>query len=200
MPLLSLLDFRRMHLGGLSSSLSRRQLQTRRPITVSGIWAKSRGERFLPAKLRVNGPIPPLPLNRCPAEQLINRSVPFPLNRTTRFPDYSLIFEKKNNCETCRQFRAKSVASMNKWIIRRDKIVVNTYIDVIFLPLFDGLQPPHSTDISPLRNSRLGGRDDSAVRASPLPPIGDNREVLLSGEEDNIKTDPLPIVDRSIRR
>lgn len=156
------------------------------------------GRAFSSREIARERPDSPLPLNRCPAEQLINRSIPFKSNNNV--PDYSLIFEKKNNCETRRQFRAKSVASMNKWIIRRDKIVVNSYIDVIFLPLLDGLQPPHSTDISPLRNSRLGGRDDSAVRASPLPPIGDNREVLLSGEEDNIKTDPLPIVDRSIRR
>lgn len=70
----------RMHLGGLSSIPSRRQLQTRRPINVSGggIWAKSRGERFLPAKLRVNDSPPSV--NRLidpPPQQLINQ----PFNR-----------------------------------------------------------------------------------------------------------------------
>lgn len=55
LPPLSLLDFHRMHLGGLSVILSCRQLQTRRPITVSieGVWTKAR-RQFLAAKLRVN--------------------------------------------------------------------------------------------------------------------------------------------------
>lgn len=58
LPPLSLLDFHRMHLGGLSVILSCRQLQTRRPITVSieGVWTKAR-RQFLAAKLRVNVPI-----------------------------------------------------------------------------------------------------------------------------------------------
>lgn len=86
----------RMHLGGLSSIPSRRQLQTRRPINVSGggIWAKSRGERFLPAKLRVNDSPPSV--NRLidpPPQQLINQPfnraffpslVPFALNNVAR--------------------------------------------------------------------------------------------------------------------
>lgn len=55
LPPLSLLDFHRTHLGGLSVILSCRQLQTRRPITVSieGVWTKAR-RQFLAAKLRVN--------------------------------------------------------------------------------------------------------------------------------------------------
>lgn len=54
LPPLSLLDFHRMHLGGLSVILSCRQLQTRRPITVSieGVWTKAR-RQFLAAKCSI---------------------------------------------------------------------------------------------------------------------------------------------------